>query len=66
MASTPASQGNGAIIQGSSQPKVDADPQVPQTKGTSSDSLDTLTAQPQSPLPESDYDKLLVSRTSEE
>lgn len=57
------SQGNGANIQGSSQPELDADPHVKQTMEPSLDSLDTLTTQPQSPLPESEYDKLLVSRT---
>lgn len=57
------SQGNGADIQGLSQPELDADAQEPGTMEPSSDSLDTLTTQPQSPLPESEYDKLLVSRT---
>lgn len=65
MASTPVSQA-GANIQGSSQPELDADAQVQQTKETISDSYNARTAQPQSPLPESDYDKLLVSRTSGE
>eukprot|EP00066_Takifugu_rubripes_P027058 XP_011616324.1 PREDICTED: nuclear receptor coactivator 7-like isoform X2 [Takifugu rubripes] len=49
----------GANIQGSSQPELDADAQVQQTEETISDSYNTLAAQPQSPLPESDYDKLL-------
>lgn len=65
MISTLASQRNGANIQGSSQPELDADPYVQQTMDPTSDAVDTLTAQPQSPLQESDYDKLLVSSTTE-
>lgn len=51
-------QGKSANIQGSPQPEL-------QTMEPTSDSLDSLNAQPQSPLPESEYDKLLVSRTEE-
>lgn len=43
------------------QPEPGSDPNRKQEVTSTLDSLDTLTAQPQSPLPEADYDKLLVS-----
>lgn len=42
-------------------PELGSDPNLKQEVKATLDSLDTLTAQPQSPLPEADYDKLLVS-----
>lgn len=65
MTSTLVSQRNGANIQGSPQPELDADRYIQQTMEPSSEAVDTLTAHPQSPLQESDYDKLLVSSTKE-
>lgn len=54
--------GTTATGQGSAQPGLDSDPNLKQeVKAAALDSLDTLTSQPQSPLPEADYDKLLVS-----
>lgn len=43
------------------QPELGSEPNLKQEFKATLDSLDTLTAQPQSPLPEADYDKLLVS-----
>ncbi|XP_075874070.1 oxidation resistance protein 1 isoform X1 [Nelusetta ayraudi] len=40
-------------------PELGSDPNLKQEVKATLDSLDTLTAQPQSPLPEADYDKLL-------
>lgn len=42
-------------------PELGSDPNLKQEVKATLDSLDPLTAQPQSPLPEADYDKLLVS-----
>lgn len=50
--------------QGSSQPEPDSDPNLKPVAEAGRDPSDTLTAQPQSPLPEAEYDKLLVSRKS--
>lgn len=43
------------------QPELGSEPNLKQEVKATLDSLETLTAQPQSPLPEADYDKLLVS-----
>lgn len=48
--------------QGSTQPELDSDPNPKREVEADPDSLDTLAAQPQSPSPEAEYDKLLVSR----
>lgn len=50
--------------QGSPQPKLDSDSDANLKREVEADreSLDTLAAQPQSPSPEAEYDKLLVSR----
>lgn len=54
--------GNPASGQRSAQqPELGSEPNLKQEVKATLDSLDTLTAQPQSPLPEADYDKLLVS-----
>lgn len=42
-------------------PEPGSDQDLKQEVKAALDTLDTLTAQPQSPLPEADYDKLLVS-----
>lgn len=44
------------------EPVSDSNPNLKRELEADLDSLDTLTAQPQSPLPEAEYDKLLVSR----
>lgn len=53
---------NASTGQGSSQPEPDSDPNLRPAAEAGRDPLDLLTAQPQSPLPEAEYDKLLVSR----
>lgn len=55
---------NTSTGQGSSQPELDSDsePKLKREVEAGPDPLDTLAAQPQSPLPEAEYDKLLVSR----
>lgn len=53
---------NTSTGQGSTQPELDSDPNPKREVEADPDSLDTLAAQPQSPSPEAEYDKLLVSR----
>lgn len=50
--------------QGTSQPELDSDsdPNLKREVESDRESVDTLAAQPQSPSPEAEYDKLLVSR----
>lgn len=54
---------NTSTGRGLSQPELDSDsdPNLREVEADP-DSLDTLAAQPQSPSPEAEYDKLLVSR----
>lgn len=47
---------------GSSQPELDSDLKPKQERVADPDSLDILAAQPPSPSPDAEYDKLLVSR----
>lgn len=55
---------NTQTIRGSTQPELDSDPKPKPEVETDPDSFDTLPAQPQSPSPEAEYDKLLVSKTN--
>lgn len=55
---------NASTSPGWSQTEPDSDPNLKPAAEAGRDPLDTLTAQPQSPLPEAEYDKLLVSRKS--
>ncbi|XP_034715130.1 nuclear receptor coactivator 7 isoform X2 [Etheostoma cragini] len=54
---------NSSTGQGSSQPEPNSDPKLKREAKAVPDSLETLTAQPQPPSPEAEYDKLLDVET---
>lgn len=55
---------NTQTIRGSTKSELDYDPKMKPEEETELDSFNTLPAQPQSPSPEAEYDKLLVSKTT--